>query len=83
MLMFVGTRVKDHSSVGAETFDFGDIVHANSATLIKPTCVRNHMAAAGSVDVELDALTTNRTLGVERVRSAPAQQLYEFHKPYR
>jgi hypothetical protein len=61
--MFVGTRVKDHSGVGAKTFDFSDIVHAKSAALVKSPCVRNHMAPAGSVDVELDPLAANRTLG--------------------
>ena len=78
-LMFVRTRVKNHSGVGAQTFDFGDIVHAKSATLIKPARVRNHMAPAGSVEVELDPLAANRTLCVEGVRSPPAQQLNEFH----
>lgn len=70
-LMFVRTRVKNHSGVGAQTFDFGDIVHAKSATLIKPARMRNHMAAAGSVDVQLDTLTANGALGVKGVNSPP------------
>jgi hypothetical protein len=41
------------------------------------------VAAAGFIDVEADHLLADRTLGGDRVKPSPAQQLYEFHNPYR
>jgi len=41
------------------------------------------VAAAGFIDVEADHLLADRTLGGDRVKPPPAQQLYEFHNPYR
>jgi hypothetical protein len=40
------------------------------------------VAAAGFIDVEADHLLADRTLGGDRVKPPPAQQLYEFHDPY-
>jgi|AmaraimetFIIA100_FD_contig_41_3216426_length_306_multi_7_in_0_out_0_1 hypothetical protein len=41
------------------------------------------VSPAGSVDVEVDGLLTDRTLREKRVKSPPNQQLYELRNPYR
>jgi len=42
-LMFVGVRIEDHESVGAETFDLADVVLAKPAPLIQSARVCEDM----------------------------------------
>jgi hypothetical protein len=81
--MFIWARVKDHQGARTDAFDLGDVMNAKATSFIQSARVCKYVAATGSIDVQLDALTANRTLGVKGVRSSPAHQLYEFHKPYR
>ena len=61
--MFVGAGIEQHQRAGAETFDPADIVSAKPASLVQPARVSEHMASACSIDMEVDALLADRTLG--------------------
>ena len=81
--MFVGPGIEEHQRAGAETFDSTDIVFAKAAPFVQAARVSEDMSAARSVDMEVNCLLANRTLGEKRVKSPPNQQLYELHNPYR
>ena len=81
--MFVWAWIKDHQGTRTDAFDLGDVMNAKVTPFVQSARVRKYVAASGPIDVQLDALTANRALGVKGVRSSPAEQLYKFHKPYR
>ena len=82
-LMFVGPGIEEHQGAGTEAFEPTDVVFAKAAPLVQAARVSEDMSAARSVDMEVNCLLANRTLGEKRVRSPPNQQLYELHNPYR
>jgi hypothetical protein len=81
--MFIWMRIKDHEGARTDAFDLGHVMNAKVTPFVQSARVCEYVAAPGSIDVQLDALTANGTLGVKGVRSSPAEQLYKFHKPYR
>jgi hypothetical protein len=83
MLVFVGPRIEDHPGTRTETFDFRDIVHAKSAPFVKAAGMGKDVPTARLINVQFDPLTANGTLCPKGVKSPPAQNLYQFHKPYR
>jgi hypothetical protein len=80
--MFVGPGIEQHQRAGAEAFDPTNVVLAKAAPFVQSARVSEDMSPARSVDMEVNCLLANRTLGEKRVRSPPKQQLYEFHNPY-
>ena len=70
-MTLVRPRIKNHPGIRSKTFDFRDIVHTQSTAFVQAAGVCKHVPAACSIDVELDPLTTHRTLGVKGVRSPP------------
>jgi hypothetical protein len=80
--MFVGAGIEEHQRAGAETFEPTDVVFAKPAPLVQSARVSDDMSPAGSIDMEVNCLLADRTLGEKRVRSPPKEQLYEFHNPY-
>jgi hypothetical protein len=81
-LMLVRARIEHRAGAGADALHLGGVVLAKSTALIQATRTREHVAAASLVDVEANHLLADRTLGGDRVKSPPAQELYEFHYPY-
>ena len=80
--MFVGPGIEEHQGAGTEAFEPTDVVFAKAAPLVQAARVSEDMSAARSVDMEVNCLLANRTLGEKRVRSPPNQQLYELHNPH-
>ena len=81
--MFVGAGIEQHQRAGAEAFDPTDVVFAKPAALVQPARVSNDVSPACAIDMEVDALPADRTLGEQRVKSPPNQQLYGLDNPYR
>jgi hypothetical protein len=81
-LMLVRARIEHRQCAGADAFHLGRVVLAKSTPLVQAARMREHVAAAGLVNVEANHLLADRTLGGDRVKSPPAQQFYEFHNPY-
>jgi hypothetical protein len=81
-LMFVRPGIEHGLGAGADAPHLGRVVHAKSATLVQPAGMGEDVAAAGFIDVEADHLLADRTLGGDRVKPPPAQQLDELHDPY-
>jgi len=81
-LMFVGAGIKDHQRTRTETFNFADGVLAKPTPVVEAASMCEDMSPAGSVDVEVDRLLTDRTLRKQRMKSPPNQQLYELRNPY-
>jgi hypothetical protein len=81
--MFVGAGIEDHQSTRTKTFDPADGMLAKPTTIVEAARMCKDVSPAGSVDVEMDGLLTDRTLGEKRVKSLPNQQLYELRYPYR
>jgi hypothetical protein len=82
-LMFLGARIKHHQCTGAEAFELADVMPAKPAPLIQAARVCEHMTPARSIDMEVNRLLADWTLGAKRVKSPPTEQLYELHDPYR
>ena len=74
--------IEEHQRAGTEAFEPTDVVFAKAAPLVQAARVSEDMSAARSVDMEVNCLLANRTLGEKRVRSPPNQQLYELHNPH-
>jgi hypothetical protein len=81
-LMFVGVRIEDHARAGTETFDLADVMLAKPAPLVQSARVCKDMSPACSIDVEVNRLLADGTLGEKRVNSPPNQQLYQLHNPH-
>jgi hypothetical protein len=81
-LMFVRARIEHGQGAGADALHLGRVVLAKSTALVQAARMREYVAAAGLVNVEANHLLADRTLGGDRVKSPPAQQLYELHYPY-
>jgi hypothetical protein len=81
--MFVRAGIEHGLGARAVTLHLGRIVHAKSTALVQSARMGEDVAAAGFIDVEANHLLADRTLGGDRVKPPPAQQLYEFHNPYR
>jgi hypothetical protein len=81
--MFVRAGIEHGLGAGADAPHLGRVVLAKSAALVQSASMGEDVAAAGFIDVEADHLLADRTLGGDRVKPPPAQQLYEFYDPYR
>src|ERR1700683_3075 len=81
--MFVRARIEHGLGTGADALHLGRIVHAKSAALVQSAGMGEDVAAPGFIDVEADHLLADRTLGGDRVKPPPAQQLDELDDPYR
>jgi hypothetical protein len=81
-LMFVRAGIEHGLGAGADAPHLGRVVHAKPAALIQSAGMGEDVAAAGFIDVESNHLLADRTLGGDRVKPPPAQQLYEFNDPY-
>jgi hypothetical protein len=81
-LMLVRARIEHRAGAGADALHLGRVVLAKSTALVQAAGMREHVAAARLVNVEANHLLADRTLGGDRVKSPPAQQLYELHYPY-
>jgi hypothetical protein len=81
--MFVRARIEHGLGAGAVAPHLGRVVHAKPAALVQTAGMGEDVAAAGFIDVEADHLLADRALGGDRVKPPPAQQLYEFHDPYK
>src|SRR5580704_15348315 len=80
--MFVRAGIEHGLGAGADTLHLGRVVHAKPAALVQTAGMGEDVAAAGFIDVEADHLLADRTLGGDRVKPPPAQQLYELDDPY-
>jgi hypothetical protein len=60
--MFVGAGIEEHQRAGAETFDLTDVVLAKAAPLVQSARVREDMAPARSVNMEVDCPLADWTL---------------------
>jgi hypothetical protein len=81
-LMLVRARIEHRAGAGADALHLGRVVLAKPAPLVQAARMREHVAAACLVNVEANHLLADRTLGGDRVKSPPSQQLYELHYPY-
>jgi hypothetical protein len=82
-LMFVRPGIEHGLGAGAVAPHLGGVVHAKPAALVQSAGMGKDVTAAGFIDMEPDHLLADRALGGDRVKPPPAQQLYEFHNPYR
>jgi len=80
--MFVRAWVEQLSAPRADAFHVGGVVRGKSGAFVKFTRVAVHVLSAGLIDVELDHLLADRTLGHERVAPPSAQELDELNDPY-
>jgi hypothetical protein len=81
-LMLVRARIEHGLGAGPDALHLGRVVHAKSAALVQAAGMGEDVAAAGFIDVEADHLLADRTLGGDRVKPPPAQELYELDDPY-
>src|ERR1700735_1791253 len=81
--MFVGTGIEHGLGAGADAPHLGRVVQAKPAALLYAAGMGEDVAAARFIDVEADHLLADRTLGGDRVKPPPAQQLDELDDPYR
>jgi hypothetical protein len=81
-LMLVRAGIEHGLGAGPDALHLGRVVHAKSAALVQAAGMGEDVAAAGFIDVEADHLLADRTLGGDRVKPAPAQELYELDDPY-
>jgi hypothetical protein len=82
-LMLVRARIEHGLGAGADAPHLGRVVHAKPAALVQAAGMGEDVAAAGFVDVKTNHLLADRALGGDRVKPPPAQELYEFHDPYK
>jgi hypothetical protein len=79
--LFARSWIKDNQRAGARTFRLSGVMHTDARALKQLARVREHMPAACFIDVKVNRLLANRTLGSQWMKSTSSQELYEFGHP--
>ena len=80
--VFARPRIKDNQRAGAGTSGLSGVMYTEARAVKQAARVREHMPAACFIDVKMNRLLANRTLGSQWMKSTSSQKLYEFGHPY-
>jgi hypothetical protein len=82
VLMLVRVWVEQLSAPRADALHVGGVVRRKASAFVEFARVAVYVLSAGLIDVELDHLLADRTLGHERVDPLSAQELDKLNDPY-
>src|SRR3974377_1710959 len=80
--VFARPRIKDNEPAGAGTSGLSGVMYTEARAVKQSARVREHMPAACFIDVKVNRLLANRTLGSQWMKATSSQKLYEFGHPY-